>query len=204
MSGARVLLSLLSLSASEVPAPPPPAASSVASVGPLAETRRVLEAARAIVAAEVSHDEKLESLSQLLGQFLDTETMGRSALEPHLGELSPAEQREILGLFRELFQRSYVQKLLLFERPNFGYLGERREGDGAYVDTSIITPRDEFRVTYRLRPEGRGWVATDISIEGMSLTRNLARQMERIVSASSVQALLQRMRSKYGTRGDQP
>jgi phospholipid transport system substrate-binding protein len=169
---------------------------------PLEYTRATLEQTRAIVDSTRTHDEKLAALSALLKDFLDTDTMGRSALDQHWSKLSAAQQREFLSLFRELFQRTYVQKLLLFERPDFGYVGEERHANGtARVDTKIITPRDEFAVTYQMHPEGDHWVATDIKIEDLSLTANFRRQLDRLLAKSSIDEVLARMRKKYGPSG---
>jgi phospholipid transport system substrate-binding protein len=169
---------------------------------PLEYTRATLEQTRAIVDSTRTHDEKLTALSALLKNFLDTDTMGRSALDQHWSTFSPAQQKEFLSLFRELFQRTYVQKLLLFERPDFGYVGEERLANGtARVDTKIITPRDEFAVTYQMRPEGDHWVTTDIKIEDMSLTANFRHQLDRLLAKSSIDEVLARMRKKYGPSG---
>lgn len=171
--------------------------------GPLAQTRATLEQTRVIVDRDEPHNAKLVALATLLKTFLDTDTMGRAALDTHWTKLSPAQQREFLTLFRELFQRTYVQKLLLFERPDFGYVGETLDGpERARVDTTIITPRDEFAVTYRMRRAGDRWLATDIQIEDLSLTTNFRRQMDRLLTAGTVEELLDRMRRKYGTVGE--
>jgi phospholipid transport system substrate-binding protein len=170
-------------------------------VTPLEYTRSTLERARAIVDSPQTHDEKLASLSALMKTFLDTDTMGRAALDKNWGKLTPAQQKEFLTLFRELFQRTYVQKLLLFDKPNFGYVGEEREGDTARVDTKIITPRDEFTVAYQLRPQGDHWLATDIQIEDFSLTANFRTQLARLLAKTSVEEVLGRMRRKYGPGG---
>ena len=166
---------------------------------PLEYTRTTLEKARGIVANDRSHNDKLAALTTLLKDFLDTDKMGQDALGTHWASFSAAQQKEFLGLFRELFQRTYVQKLLLFEKPDFGYVGEERRDDGtARVDTKIITPRDEFAVTYQLRPAGDHWLATDIKIEDLSLTVNFRRQLDRLVTKSSAESVLDRMRRKYG------
>jgi phospholipid transport system substrate-binding protein len=128
-----------------------------AATSPLDYTRTTLEQARAIVANNQSHDEKLAALSTVFSKFLDTDAMGREALGPHWSSFTPDQQKEFLGLFRELLQRTYVQKLLLFENPNFVYAGEQLTGAGAVVDTKIVTPRDQFDVSYRLRPVGDTW-----------------------------------------------
>ena len=94
-----------------------------------------------------------------------------------------------------------MQKLLLFEKPDFGYVGETVTDGKARVDTKIITPRDEFAVTYQLRQDGERWLATDIKIEDMSLTMNFRRQLDRLLSKSSPEDVLGRMRKKYGPNG---
>jgi phospholipid transport system substrate-binding protein len=171
-------------------------------VTPLDYTRATLEQTRSIVDSTRTHDEKLNALEALLKTFLDTDTMGRAALEQHWSKLSAAQQKEFLSLFRELFQRTYVQKLLLFERPDFGYVGEERlPGGTARVDTKIITPRDEFAVTYQMRPDGDHWLATDIKIEDLSLTTNFRHQLDRLLAKSSMEDVLARMRKKYGPSG---
>jgi len=170
-------------------------------VTPLEYTRSTLEQARAIVDSSRTHNEQLAALSALMKNFLDTDAMGRAALGQNWAKFTPAQQKEFLTLFRELFQRTYVQKLLLFDKPNFGYVGEERMGDTARVDTKIITPRDEFAVTYQLRPQGDHWLATDIQIEDLSLTANFRTQLARLLSKTSVEDVLGRMRSKYGPGG---
>lgn len=174
----------------------------IADDGPLAQTRTTLEQTRVIIDRDTSHDQKLAELAALLAGFLDTDTMGKAALDKHWSAFTAPQQREFLNLFRELFQRTYVQKLLLFERPDFGFIGEELQGpDAARVDTKIITPRDDFAVTYRMRRQGTRWLATDIQIEDLSLTTNFRRQMDRLLSTGSPNDLLDRMRRKYGPGG---
>jgi phospholipid transport system substrate-binding protein len=168
---------------------------------PLEYTRSTLEQARAIVDSPRTHNDKLAALSALLKNFLDTDAMGRSALDKHWSSFSPAQQKEFLSLFRELFGRTYVQKLLLFEKPDFAYVGEQRTDSGARVETKIVTPRDEFAVIYELRPDGEHWLATDIRIEDLSLTMNFRRQLDRLLAKSSPEEVLDRMRRKYGPGG---
>jgi len=170
-------------------------------VTPLEHTKDVLEGARAIVASERSHNDKLKALSELLRTFLDTDVMGRQALDKHWGKFSAAQQKEFLDLFRELFQRTYTQKLLLFDKPDFEYVGEETVDGALRVTTKIITPRDDFAVIYQLRPSGDRWQAVDIRIEDLSLTMNFRRQLDRLLSKSSPADLLGRMRKKYGPGG---
>jgi len=164
---------------------------------PLGDTRTILQQARAIVASSRTHDEKLGALNVLFSRFLDNDAMGREALGPHWSSFTPAQQQEFLSLFGQLLQRTYVQKLLLFENSNFIYVGERSVGTEAIVDTKILTSRDQFDVTYRLRPAGDNWLAIAITVEDVSLTANLGSQLDDLLSRMSVQDLLALMRRKY-------
>ena len=165
---------------------------------PLESTRTTLEQARAIVASDRTHNDKLAELNALFRTFLDTDAMGRAALGRHWSRFTPPQQREFLTLFRELLQRTYVQKLLLFEHPKFGYVAEHCHDDQARVDTTIITPRDEFAVVYELRAAGDRWLATEIRVEDVSLTTNLGSQLDRLLAKASVEDLLGQLRRKYG------
>jgi phospholipid transport system substrate-binding protein len=176
-------------------------ASTAWAIAPLEETRQTLQETQVIVDSTKTHNEKLAALAALLKNFLDTDAMGKAALDKHWSQFTPAQQTEFLNLFRELFQRTYVQKLLLFERPDFAYVGQEVNGAQARVDTKIITPRDEFAVTYQMRAAGDKWLATDIKIEDLSLTANFRRQLDRLLSKSSPNDVLDRMRRKYGPAG---
>jgi phospholipid transport system substrate-binding protein len=167
-------------------------------VDPLMYTRSTLEQARTIVVDSQAHDQKLAALSALFGKFLDTDVMGREALGPHWSSFTPAQQKEFLGLFRKLMQRTCVEQLLLFENPDFVYAGEQHTGAGAIVYIKIVTPRDQFHVNYQLRPKGDTWQATAITVESVNLTENLGAQFNHLLSRMSVDDLLALMRQKYG------
>ena len=170
---------------------------------PLDYTHTTLEQARVIVADSQTHNQKLAALSVLFGKFLDADAMGREALGQHWSSFTAAQQKEFLALFRELLQRTYVQKLLLFENPNFVYAGQQSSGYGTIVDTKIVTPRDQFDVKYWLIPSGDNWVVVAITVEDVSLTANLGSQLNDLLSRMSVDDLLTLMRRKYGnTNGE--
>jgi phospholipid transport system substrate-binding protein len=165
---------------------------------PLDYTRTILEQVHTIVAGDQTQDQKLTALTALLSKFLDTDAMGREALGQHWSSFTPAQQKEFLALFRKLFQQTYVQTLLLFQNPDFVYAGEQVTGSGAIVDTKIVTPRDQFDVSYRLVPAGERWLAIAITVESVNLTTNLSNQFNRLLGRMTVDDLLALMRRKYG------
>ena len=164
--------------------------------GPLATTRAVLERSHAIVVAEGDRNHKLEQLKGLLRSFLDTDTLGRSAMGKHLDGHSSGEVKAFLDLFRELFLRTYVQRLLLFDAPEFAFGKETIDGGTATVATEIVTEHDRFAVDYRLAKAAGGWRATDILVEEVSLGGNFRSQFDAALATDSFAELLDRLRRK--------
>ena len=167
--------------------------------GPLALTRSVLTRSNEIVRGTGDRKEKLAALSELLRGFLDTEALADRAAHKHLAGRSPDEVAEFQRLFHDFFVRTYTQRLLLFDAPDFAYGAETITGDDARVATEVVTPNDRFAVDYTLRRSAAGWRATDIVVEGVSLAQNFRAQFDAAVAKDSFQGLLERLRAKVGT-----
>jgi phospholipid transport system substrate-binding protein len=188
LAGALLLASLAGEARAETP--------SSALDGPLAATRRVLERSSEIVRGAGDRAQKLLALNDLLRGFLDTDALAELAAGKHLEGRSPEERAEFLRLFRELFVRTYVQRLLLFDAPQFAYRDERVNGDTATVGTDIVTPGDRFAVDYTLRRTPEGWRATDIKVEQVSLAQNFRAQFDSVLAKTDFQGLLDTLRKK--------
>ena len=89
--------------------------------GPLELTRDVLGRSNVIVRGPGDRKEKLQALSDLLRGFLDTNALARLAAGKNLENRTSAEVDEFLRLFHEFFVRTYVQRLLLFDAPDFTF-----------------------------------------------------------------------------------
>jgi len=164
--------------------------------GPLALTKSVLGHSNEIVRGPGDRKEKLTRLSELLRGFLDTDALAQLAAKKHLEGRSPEEVQEFLRLFHEFFVRTYVQRLLLFNAPDFAFEGETISGDEAKVATEIVIPGDRFAVDYTLRRRPGGWRATDIAVEGVSLAQNFRAQFDAAVAKDSFQGIIDRLRAK--------
>jgi phospholipid transport system substrate-binding protein len=163
---------------------------------PLAVTKSVLGRSNEIVKGPGDRKEKLAKLSELLRGYLDTDALAQLAAGKHLEGRSPEEAQEFRRLFHEFFVRTYVQRLLLFDAPEFGYKGETVTGDDAKVATEIVMPGDRFAVDYTLHRGPEGWRATDITVEGVSLAQNFRAQFDAAVTKGSFQGLLDKLRAK--------
>jgi len=168
-------------------------------LGPLARTKQVLGRSHDIAVGPGDQKQKIRALTDLLRGFLDTDAMGRQAMGKHLDGRSPADVQAFLDVFRELFVRTYVQRLLLFDVPEFGYRGETITGDQATVGTEIVTPKDRFGVDYRLRKAADGWHATDILVEDASLGDNFRSQFDAALAKESFDSLMERLKKKVAS-----
>jgi len=167
--------------------------------GPMALTRRILTRSNEIVRASGDRKQKLAELSDLLRGFLDTEALADRAAHKHLAGRSPEEVAEFQRLFHDFFVRTYTQRLLLFDAPDFAYGAETVTGDDAKVGTEVVPPNDRFSVDYTLHRSPAGWRATDIVVEGVSLAQNFRAQFDAAVAKDSFQGLLERLRAKVAT-----
>jgi phospholipid transport system substrate-binding protein len=165
-------------------------------LGPMARTKEILTSSHDIVVGPGEQKQKVKALNDLLRGFLDTDAMGRKAMGKHLDGRSPAQVRAFLDLFRDLFVRTYVQRLLLFDAPDFGFGAETITGDEATVGTEILTPKDRFAVNYRMRKAADAWRATDILVEDASLGDNFRSQFDAALAKESFESLMDRLRKK--------
>jgi phospholipid transport system substrate-binding protein len=144
-------------------------------------------------------DERQQQLRQISEHAFAWEDMARRALAVHWRERSPQERQEFVQLFRELVERTYINRLeqASKEKQDILYTGERVEDSRAVVSTKAITTRrTEVPLDYRLVKEAGGWKIYDVLIEGVSLINNYRSQFNQIISSSSYENLVQKMRSR--------
>jgi len=172
--------------------------------GAVAVVKKTLDAALAVARAGGPRDESLVSLRAIARDFLDTRAMGRRAMGSALAAQPPEQQEAYFDLFEQLIVRAYLQKLLLFRDPHFGYGEPQSDGDVVTVRTTIVTAKDEYHVDYEMRERDGHWVATDVIVEGVSLTENYRSQFAGLLRDRSFQDLLDLMRSKTRPAQEEP
>ncbi|MEO8603936.1 MAG: ABC transporter substrate-binding protein [bacterium] len=174
----------------------PGGAAARAEDGATATVRDALAKATAVSKTEQPREQQLDTLRTLARQLVDTRAMGRRAIGSAFADQPAAQQAEFLRLFDELIVRSYLQKLLLFRDPTFRFHPEDRHGDAVMVVTDVVSGKDTYEVGYEMRHNEQGWLATDIVVEGISLTSNYTSQFASALSNRSFDDLLDLMRRK--------
>jgi phospholipid transport system substrate-binding protein len=151
--------------------------------------------------AESRTAERQAGIRAVAADIFDFTEMTKRALGPHWQSRTAGERQEMVQLFTELLERSYVSKIELYSGERIVWAGEVIDGDQATVRTRIVTKQGtEVPVDYRLLRRGERWVAYDVTIEGVSLVANYRTQFNKIIQTSSFAELVKRLRDKLAER----
>jgi phospholipid transport system substrate-binding protein len=140
-----------------------------------------------------------EKMRQAVFQRFGFEEMAQRALGQYWQKRTPAEKKEFIGLFGELLERSYVNKIESYSGEQMvQYTKETIEKDGyASVQTAVVNKRDlNVEVVYRLLQRDGNWQVYDVIIEGVSLVNNYRTQFHNIVNQESYEALVKKLKLK--------
>jgi len=144
--------------------------------------------------------ERVDRLREALAAVFDYEEMAKRALGPHWRQRTPAEQEEFVKLFRDFLEGVYSEKIGLYggEKVRFGR--EVIDNEFAQVESTIIQPKgEEIAVVYKLRQVNGQWKVYDAIVENISIVNNYRSQFDRVISSSSYEELVKRLREKAGS-----
>jgi phospholipid transport system substrate-binding protein len=147
------------------------------------------------------HAERQERLHKIAEQVFDWQEMARRALAVHWRERTPQEQQEFVRLFRDLVEGTYINRLesAIQEKREIQYVGEQVDGSRAVVKTNVVTRRNQqVPIEYRLQKADGRWLIYDVLVEGISLVNNYRSQFNRIITSSSYNDLVQKMKTRQG------
>ncbi|HSF29936.1 MAG TPA: ABC transporter substrate-binding protein [Candidatus Tectomicrobia bacterium] len=144
--------------------------------------------------------ERQDRLRKVSDQAFDWQEMARRALAVHWRERTPQQRQEFVELFRDLVERTYMNRLetATQEKQDIQYVGEQVDGSRALVKTNVLTKRNQqVPIEYRLHKSNGRWLVYDVLIEGISLINNYRSQFNRIISSSSYNELVQKMKARH-------
>jgi phospholipid transport system substrate-binding protein len=146
---------------------------------------------------KVRPEERRVALRGAATDIFDFTEITRRSLGRHWQAATPAEREELVLLFTALLERSYLGRIEQYTGERIAVVGEALDGELATVRTRLVSKGGtETAVDYRLYRAGDRWMAYDVSVEGVSLVANYRAQFNKIIQASSAQALVKRLRAK--------
>jgi phospholipid transport system substrate-binding protein len=106
-------------------------------------------------------------------------------------------QGEFVNPFTQLLEGTYADQIEAGKGNKIAYLNECTDKDYAEVATKVISPKGEkTSTTYKLHPVESDWRAYDIVVENVSVVNNYRSQFNRVLSNSSLDELIKRIKEK--------
>jgi phospholipid transport system substrate-binding protein len=142
-------------------------------------------------------DKRNRMIRETVDKVFDWEAFSRRALATHWSKRSRKEKNEFISLFGQLLERTYIDKTRQYSGEKVIFLDEHVDGKYGEVKTNVITRNGkEIKVDYRVMKEKDGWFVYDVYVEGISFVNNYRVQFNNIITRSSYEDLIDRLKSK--------
>lgn len=141
--------------------------------------------------------ERRAQLRRTVLERFDFSEMSKRSMGQYWKERTPDERTQFVGLFTDLLERAYIDRVEGYTGEQILYLEETADGNYSEVRTKIVTKRNqEIPIAYRLQKADSKWEVYDIVVEGVSLVNNYRTQFSKIIRTSSYQDLVKKMQAK--------
>ena len=142
-------------------------------------------------------NDRRDQLKRILFTRFDFSEMARRALGAHWRRRTASEQQEFVQLFTELLERQYAGIIESYTDEKIVYVGERTDGTFAEVNSKIFTSKgQELSINYKAQLIGQDWKVYDVIAEDISMVNNFRSQFNRVISSSSYDELVRRLKEK--------
>ena len=142
--------------------------------------------------------ERRDRVARVMKDSFDFPAMAQDSLGTHWASLTAEQRDHFVGLFGQLFERSYDRLVLRFlGGSETTYGAESVDGERANVKTTLVRKGgDQLPIDYRLIANRGAWKISDVVVDGVSLAGNFRSQFTKTIQDSSYDALMQRIEKK--------
>jgi phospholipid transport system substrate-binding protein len=146
---------------------------------------------------EAKRIERRKLLRETIVPSFDFKEIAKRSLGSHWRRLRVDEQNEFVVLFRDLLEKVYLDRIESYDKERFIYVTETIDEPYAEVGSKILTAKgEEFSIRYRMLQTNGQWKVYDVVVEDISLVNNYRSQFNRIISQSSYNELVRKMKEK--------
>jgi phospholipid transport system substrate-binding protein len=138
----------------------------------------------------------INRLRTIVYPLFDFREMAKRSLGAYWRRINRQQQDEFVASFTDLLEKTYADKIDLYDGQKVTYAGETVDKDFAVVNTKLIGKNQSYSVDYKLQLVDGKWKIYDVVAENISLVNNYRSQFNRILTKSSFDDLIQRIRSK--------
>jgi phospholipid transport system substrate-binding protein len=140
---------------------------------------------------------------QLFDADFDVAGISRFVLGPNGRNMTPEQQQEFAGLFRDYVAQTYSDKLATYGGAPFKVTGTRQNGDETIVTSQIMRQGNPAELQWHVANRGGRFVVTDVQVNGSSMKVSERDQVAGIVQRNGGRpdALLSVMRQQVAHGG---
>jgi phospholipid transport system substrate-binding protein len=152
---------------------------------------------------DLKEAERQKLIRQAADKRFHWTAIARSAMGVYWQNLTQEQKREFTGLFTDLIESIYIEKIESYSGEKILYLGDDTDDGYGTVKMSIITHKGtEIPISYRVVEEKGQWFIYDVRIEGISMVNNYRKQISYIMNNSSYEALVKKLKEKIEAGDD--
>lgn len=140
--------------------------------------------------------DRRNQLMTLIRERFSCEYMSKRALGAEWMKRSEAEQQEFTRLFQALLAKSYAGKIEGYGAEPIRYMEEQIANGYAMVRAKIYAAKNDYVLDFRLVERAGTWLVYDVVVDGISLMNSYRRQFARVLTYTSYETLIERMREK--------
>jgi phospholipid transport system substrate-binding protein len=142
---------------------------------------------------------KKEALRAISNEMFHWPLLSRRVLAKNWKDLSQAQQQEFMGLFQDILEQAYIDRILAYKDEQIEYAANRMLSEKkAEVETRIVADSGPVSLIYRLALVGDQWGVYDVIVEGVNLTTNYRNQFREFLASNSPAQLLDHLKKKVG------
>ena len=145
--------------------------------------------------------DKKEERDRLIMETVDGlfnwEEFSKRTLAKNWNRRTIEERKDFVSLVSQLIADTYMEKTYQYSGERITYLDEKVEGNYGKVTSLFNTSNGtQIPVEYRIMKKDNSWRVYDLYIAGASLVGNYRSQFNSIITGSSYEELVRRLRSK--------
>ena len=141
--------------------------------------------------------ERRDQLKQILFTRFDFTEMAKRALGADWRRRTPKEQEEFVQLFTELLEHAYADIIESYTEDKIIYVGEKLDGNYADVASKVLASNGaEYSLNYKAHLVNSKWRVYDVIAENISVVNNFRSQFNRVITKSSYEELVRRLKEK--------
>ena len=143
--------------------------------------------------------ERVARLKEIIDPAIDYAETAKRVLGPHWQRRTPAEQEEFVKLFHDFVEKIYSSQIDQYDGERIVFGRESVDQDFAQVESKIVDAKGEASsLVFRLHRTDGKWKVYDAVVEDISMIGNYRSQFDRVISSSSYEGLMKKLKEKIG------